>query len=182
MMLALLVAVGWEFGVIEALCVSILIGTSIDYCIHMAVSYVDAGRTSPQERLRESLVRKRRRSLLLFFRCSAQEVLRLSPDYFLWMGLTRRGSTVAQGRTGSTITGGACTTIVSTAMLCFCQITVFNKIALVMIFNTVVGYAMALLFFGSLMSIVYVERRAHTPGVETELSELPCAADDTPER
>jgi predicted RND superfamily exporter protein len=182
MMLALLVAVGWEFGVIEALCVSILIGTSIDYCIHMAVSYVEAGRTSPQERLLESLVRKRRRSLLLLFHCSAQRVLRLRTDFVLRMSQTRRGSTLAQGRTGSTITGGACTTIVSSLMLCFCQITVFNKIALVMIFNTVVGYAMALLFFASLMSIVYVERRAHLPSVETEMSELTRAADDTPER
>ena len=108
-----------------------------------------------------------------------QQAFRLSPDYILRMISTRRASTVAQGRTGSTITGGACTTIVSTAMLCFCQITVFNKIALVMIFNTVVGYAMALLFFGSLMSIVYVERRALLCD-ETEMSELPCAADDTP--
>ena len=40
--LAALVLVGWEFGVVEELCVTLLIGSSIDYCIHLAVAYSEA--------------------------------------------------------------------------------------------------------------------------------------------
>jgi hypothetical protein len=34
-------------GVVEELCVTLLIGGSIDYCIHLAVAYSEAGETSP---------------------------------------------------------------------------------------------------------------------------------------
>ena len=43
--LAALVLVGWEFGVVEELCVTLLIGSSIDYCIHLAVAYSEAARS-----------------------------------------------------------------------------------------------------------------------------------------
>lgn len=42
LMLAALVLVGWEFGVVEELCVTLLIGSSIDYCIHLAVAYSES--------------------------------------------------------------------------------------------------------------------------------------------
>jgi predicted RND superfamily exporter protein len=43
LMLAALVAVGWEFGVVEELCVTLLIGGSVDYCIHLAHAYAHEG-------------------------------------------------------------------------------------------------------------------------------------------
>ena len=42
-MLAALVSLGWEFGVVEELCVTLLIGSSIDYCIHLAMAYTEEG-------------------------------------------------------------------------------------------------------------------------------------------
>ena len=40
-MLAALVSLGWEFGVVEELCVTLLVGSSIDYCIHLAMAYAE---------------------------------------------------------------------------------------------------------------------------------------------
>lgn len=37
--LCLIVKRGWEFGVSESLCTVIIIGLSVDYCIHLATEY-----------------------------------------------------------------------------------------------------------------------------------------------
>jgi len=38
-MLAVLVMVGWTFGVVEAMCIGIMIGSSIDYILHIGLGY-----------------------------------------------------------------------------------------------------------------------------------------------
>jgi len=38
---------GWELGAIEAISLSILIGSSVDYCIHIVEGYILAGRSPP---------------------------------------------------------------------------------------------------------------------------------------
>ena len=53
LMLAALVAVGWEFGVVEELCVTLLIGGSVDYCIHLAHAYAHEGGGEPKRHRRE---------------------------------------------------------------------------------------------------------------------------------
>jgi len=116
-MLTWLILAGWQFGVIESLCVSILIGTSIDYCIHVAITFVESKRATALERLQDCL-----------------------------------------GRSGGTVTGAALTTIVSSSMLFFCQITVFNQVALVMVVNTAAGYILSLTFFGAAMCVCTGDR------------------------
>ncbi|KAK3289162.1 hypothetical protein CYMTET_3389, partial [Cymbomonas tetramitiformis] len=102
---------GWRFGTIEVLCVSILIGTSIDYCIHVALSFLDSSATTVQGRLSDCL-----------------------------------------GLTGMTITGAALTTALSSSMLFFCQVTLFNMVALVMLLNTFIGYFSSVVLFSSGLS------------------------------
>jgi hypothetical protein len=35
---------GWELGAIEAISLSILVGSSVDYCVHIVEGYILAGR------------------------------------------------------------------------------------------------------------------------------------------
>lgn len=50
-MLCLVLAVfywaGWELGAIEAISLSILVGSSVDYCVHIVEGYILAGRNPP---------------------------------------------------------------------------------------------------------------------------------------
>ncbi len=41
-LLALFVAFGWELGIVEAISLSILVGNSVDYCIHLSEGYMAA--------------------------------------------------------------------------------------------------------------------------------------------
>lgn len=48
-MVCLVVAVmywlGWEMGAVEAISLSILVGSSVDYCLHLVEGYLLAGDT-----------------------------------------------------------------------------------------------------------------------------------------
>lgn len=124
LMLAALVAAGWEFGVVEELCVTLLIGSSIDYCIHLAVAYAEA-ESEAARRLEGSSALLNRR----------HEKLKL-----------------ALGHVAPTITGAAVTTAASCAMLLLCQVEVLVKIGATIVANTVVGYALTLLLFSALVA------------------------------
>jgi len=39
--------VGWELGAVEAISLSILVGSSVDYCVHVIEGYLLAGRSPP---------------------------------------------------------------------------------------------------------------------------------------
>uniref|UniRef100_A0A3B3WWU7 SSD domain-containing protein n=1 Tax=Poecilia mexicana TaxID=48701 RepID=A0A3B3WWU7_9TELE len=59
-MICLVVAVmywlGWEMGAVEAISLSILVGSSVDYCLHLVEGYLLAGETEPSaERQRRTL-------------------------------------------------------------------------------------------------------------------------------
>lgn len=36
---------GWEMGAVEAISLSILVGSSVDYCLHLVEGYLLAGET-----------------------------------------------------------------------------------------------------------------------------------------
>ena len=38
---------GWELGAIEAISLSILVGSSVDYCVHIVEGYILAGKNLP---------------------------------------------------------------------------------------------------------------------------------------
>jgi hypothetical protein len=123
LMLAALVAAGWEFGVVEELCVTLLIGSSIDYCIHLAVAYAEAETEAAAIAASSALLDRRHEKVKL-----------------------------ALGHVAPTITGAAVTTAVSCAMLLFCQVEVLVKIGATIVANTVVGYGLTLLLFSALVA------------------------------
>jgi len=50
-MICLVVAIffwaGWELGAVEAISLSILVGSSVDYCVHVVEGYLLAGHCPP---------------------------------------------------------------------------------------------------------------------------------------
>ncbi|XP_032228558.1 protein dispatched homolog 3 [Nematostella vectensis] len=54
--------VGWHLGAVEAISLSILVGTSVDYCVHLIDGYIIAGRFIPDSGLSNKEVRRWRAS------------------------------------------------------------------------------------------------------------------------
>merc|ERR1711918_336667 len=50
-----MVALGWELGTIESICLTILAGFSVDYVVHLAHAYVNAEKSERSERVRSAL-------------------------------------------------------------------------------------------------------------------------------
>ncbi len=46
-MVAIFYLAGWEMGAVEALSLSILVGSSVDYCVHVVEGYLLAGENPP---------------------------------------------------------------------------------------------------------------------------------------
>ncbi|CEM39628.1 unnamed protein product [Vitrella brassicaformis CCMP3155] len=51
----MLVVMGWQFGVLEAIAVIIFIGLSVDYGLHLALSYREPPHRQPHKRVRDAL-------------------------------------------------------------------------------------------------------------------------------
>ena len=47
MVVAVFYLVGWEMGAVEAVSLSILVGSSVDYCVHLVEGYLIAGNNPP---------------------------------------------------------------------------------------------------------------------------------------
>ena len=133
-MLAALVTAGWRFGVVEELCATLLIGSSVDYCIHLAVAYAESGEDDD----------------------GVDGSNPAGGDTELWDGdaATRRGARAraALRAVAGTITGAAATTAASSAMLLACRVEVLVKIGATIVANTVVGYVLSLFLFTALMA------------------------------
>uniref|UniRef100_A0A665W719 Dispatched RND transporter family member 3 n=1 Tax=Echeneis naucrates TaxID=173247 RepID=A0A665W719_ECHNA len=56
LVVALMYWLGWEMGAVEAISLSILVGSSVDYCLHLVEGYLLAGETQlPAQRQRRTL-------------------------------------------------------------------------------------------------------------------------------
>merc|ERR1712118_612756 len=53
--LGCMVALGWELGTIESICLTILAGFSVDYVVHLAHAYVNSEKTDRSDRVRSAL-------------------------------------------------------------------------------------------------------------------------------
>merc|ERR1719224_432817 len=53
--LGAMVALGWELGTIESICLTILAGFSVDYVVHLAHAYVHAEKKERSDKVRSAL-------------------------------------------------------------------------------------------------------------------------------
>ena len=114
--MGLMHVVGWSFGVMESICVTILVGIVVDYAVHQAHAYNGGSE-----------------ELLARIRTAAR------PENG---GVAERTSRTvfALEHTGISILGGAATTVASSAALLLCTITFFVKFGNFMLSTSVLSF------------------------------------------
>ncbi|XP_026053498.1 protein dispatched homolog 3-like [Carassius auratus] len=120
-MVCLVVAVmywlGWEMGAVEAISLSILVGSSVDYCLHLVEGYLLAGEADSSglaSHSSESSIKRQTRTL------------------------------DAANHVGVAIVSSAVTTVISTIPLFFCVIVPFAKFGQIVAINTAISIAFTL--------------------------------------
>ncbi|CAL8342743.1 unnamed protein product [Lota lota] len=113
---AIMYWLGWELGAVEAISLSILVGSSVDYCLHLVEGFLLAGETmatTPDNSLDDPAKRQRR-------------------------------ALEAVNHVGVAIVSSAVTTVISTVPLFFCVIVPFAKFGQIVAINTAVSIAFTL--------------------------------------
>ncbi|KAI7797536.1 protein dispatched homolog 3 isoform X1 [Triplophysa rosa] len=120
-MVCLVVAVmywlGWEMGAVEAISLSILVGSSVDYCLHLVEGYLLAGdivTSGLTDHSSDSSIKRQLRTL------------------------------EAANHVGVAIVSSAVTTVISTIPLFFCVIVPFAKFGQIVAINTAISIAYTL--------------------------------------
>ncbi|XP_046871584.1 protein dispatched homolog 3 [Hypomesus transpacificus] len=111
LVVAIMYVLGWEMGAVEAISLSILVGSSVDYCLHLVEGYLLAGDSLPE-----------------------------TPSHSLELPAKRRRRALeAVNHVGVAIVSSAVTTVISTVPLFFCVIVPFAKFGQIVAINTAVS-------------------------------------------
>ncbi|KAE8591828.1 hypothetical protein XENTR_v10018585 [Xenopus tropicalis] len=124
LVVAIMYWLGWEMGAVEAISLSILVGSSVDYCVHLVEGYLLAGEKLPQHLNEDPLACRQWRAL---------EAVR---------------------HVGVAIVSSALTTIISTIPLFFCIIAPFAKFGKIVALNTSISIVYTLTVSTALLSIM----------------------------
>ncbi|XP_060026889.1 protein dispatched homolog 3 isoform X3 [Erinaceus europaeus] len=115
---------GWEMGAVEAVSLSILVGSSVDYCVHLVEGYLLAGENLPYHQTEGTHSQRQWRTL---------EAVR---------------------HVGVAIVSSALTTVVATVPLFFCIIAPFAKFGKIVALNTGVSIIYTLTVSTALLGIM----------------------------
>nr|XP_056721201.1 protein dispatched homolog 3 [Euleptes europaea] len=115
---------GWEMGAVEAISLSILVGSSVDYCVHLVEGYLLAGENLPLHLLEDPSSSRQWRTI---------EAVR---------------------HVGVAIVSSAVTTVIATVPLFFCIIAPFAKFGKIVALNTGVSILYTLTVSTALLSIM----------------------------
>ncbi|XP_056102837.1 protein dispatched homolog 3 [Rhinichthys klamathensis goyatoka] len=139
-MVCLVVAVmywlGWEMGAVEAISLSILVGSSVDYCLHLVEGYLLAGDPETSglaNHSSESSIKRQLRTL------------------------------EAANHVGVAIVSSAVTTVISTIPLFFCVIVPFAKFGQIVAINTAISIAFTLTVTTALLATMGPADFTRTP-------------------
>uniref|UniRef100_A0A1A8K964 Patched domain containing 2 n=1 Tax=Nothobranchius kuhntae TaxID=321403 RepID=A0A1A8K964_NOTKU len=124
LVVAVMYWLGWEMGAVEAISLSILVGSSVDYCLHLVEGYLLAGEgmsSSPGQNFDPSAERQRR-------------------------------TLEAVNHVGVAIVSSAVTTAISTVPLFFCVIVPFAKFGQIVAINTAVSILFTLSVTSALLA------------------------------
>ncbi|KAI8489751.1 GRB10 interacting GYF protein 1 [Branchiostoma belcheri] len=105
---------GWQIGAVEAISLSILVGSSVDYCAHLVEGYLLAGKNPPSQALQSNA------------------------------HLRRWRAKVAVSHIGVSIISSAVTTIIAAIPLCFTTFVPFSKFGEIVAINTAMSILYAL--------------------------------------
>ncbi|XP_035392183.1 protein dispatched homolog 3 [Electrophorus electricus] len=125
LVVAVMYWLGWEMGAVEAISLSILVGSSVDYCLHLVEGYLLAGdvATAPMGNPETDLSAKR-----------------------------QQRSLDAVSHVGVAIVSSAVTTVISTVPLFFCVIVPFSKFGQIVAINTAVSILFTLVMTTALLA------------------------------
>ncbi|XP_058160400.1 protein dispatched homolog 3 isoform X2 [Dasypus novemcinctus] len=115
---------GWEMGAVEAISLSILVGSSVDYCVHLVEGYLLAGENLPPHQAEDHHSQRQWRTL---------EAVR---------------------HVGVAIVSSALTTVIATVPLFFCIIAPFAKFGKIVALNTGVSILYTLTVSTALLGIM----------------------------
>ncbi|XP_001371732.2 protein dispatched homolog 3 [Monodelphis domestica] len=115
---------GWEMGAVEAISLSILVGSSVDYCVHLVEGYLLAGENLPLHPAEDPSAQRQWRTL---------EAVR---------------------HVGVAIVSSAVTTVIATVPLFFCIIAPFAKFGKIVALNTGVSILYTLTVSTALLGIM----------------------------
>ncbi|XP_051963996.1 protein dispatched homolog 3-like [Xyrauchen texanus] len=112
LVVAMMYWLGWEMGAVEAISLSILVGSSVDYCLHLVEGYLlagDTGNLGLADHSLDSYIKRQLRTL------------------------------EAANHVGVAIVSSAVTTVISTLPLFFCVIVPFAKFGQIVAINTAIS-------------------------------------------
>ncbi|KAB1268225.1 Protein dispatched-like protein 3 [Camelus dromedarius] len=115
---------GWEMGAVEAISLSILVGSSVDYCVHLVEGYLLAGENLPPHQAEDAHSQRQWRTL---------EAVR---------------------HVGVAIVSSALTTVIATVPLFFCIIAPFAKFGKIVALNTGISILYTLTVSTALLGIM----------------------------
>ncbi|XP_069933155.1 protein dispatched homolog 3 isoform X3 [Oryctolagus cuniculus] len=115
---------GWEMGAVEAISLSILVGSSVDYCVHLVEGYLLAGENLPPHQDEDAGAQRQWRTL---------EAVR---------------------HVGVAIVSSALTTVIATVPLFFCIIAPFAKFGKIVALNTAVSILYTLTVSTALLGVM----------------------------
>lgn len=100
---SMMVAVGWQFGLLESICFTILIGVSVDFVIHFSHAYAEQpGQVSRNERTKYALIHMGPSILAAGFTTLASATIMLFTDIlFFQLFATVMSFTIIQATIGS---------------------------------------------------------------------------------
>ncbi|XP_047447111.1 protein dispatched homolog 3 [Mugil cephalus] len=142
LVVAVMFWLGWEMGAVEAISLSILVGSSVDYCLHLVEGYLLAGETMPS-----------------------------TPDHNIEPPSQRQRRTLeAVNHVGVAIVSSAVTTVISTVPLFFCVIVPFAKFGQIVAINTAVSILFTLTVTVAMLACMAPVRFNRHPGAVLKAS------------
>ncbi|XP_042344435.1 protein dispatched homolog 3 isoform X2 [Plectropomus leopardus] len=142
LVVAVMYWLGWEMGAVEAISLSILVGSSVDYCLHLVEGYLLAGERMPS-----------------------------TPAHNSEPGAERQRRTLeAVNHVGVAIVSSAVTTVISTVPLFFCVIVPFAKFGQIVAINTAVSILFTLTVTVAMLACMAPARFSRPPGAVLKAS------------
>ncbi|XP_053726240.1 protein dispatched homolog 3 isoform X1 [Synchiropus splendidus] len=150
LVVALMYWLGWELGAVEAISLSILVGSSVDYCLHLVEGYMLAGA-----------------------KASSASGLDSEPA-----AERQRRTVEAVHHVGVAIVSSALTTVISTVPLFFCVIVPFAKFGQIVAINTAVSILFTLTVTVASLAVMAPARFSRPPSavLKAILAVAPAAA------
>ncbi|XP_033828260.1 protein dispatched homolog 3 [Periophthalmus magnuspinnatus] len=140
LVVAVMYWLGWEMGAVEAISLSILVGSSVDYCLHLVEGYLLAAESLPADCTLEPLMKRQWRTV------------------------------EAVNHVGVAIVSSAVTTVISTIPLFFCVIVPFAKFGQIVAINTAVSIFFTLTVTVAMLACMAPASFSRPPGAVVKAS------------